>query len=229
MSSCAYSDRCVEYDRVSRTPGRTAQDSPLCASDLENASKDIARLPSDYDRLRAELVPADRGDPGVIAADDDDNIPLALDIEALRRAIYWALTVWEPPVRERAGLPDCPSGPVRDRWAVHHAAAVIVPRTAILAALPGVWGYADGLDAGPVERDGLDAIRQLRHLHRHARYVAGITRRTLRLPGWCSRCGAPALSRRDGGDTVRCETCEQTWTYDDYRRYVGLMLVEANI
>lgn len=229
MTACAAGPQCAGYDRATGAGAAAdAGDGPLCPGCLRAAAADIAALPRDHADLTRELVPIERGLSHVAAPGADDaGVPLALDVEALQRSIFWALTVWEPPVREAAGLSPERVGGVRDAWAVARAAAVIAPRTDVLAALGPTWGFADGLDAGPVARDGEHAVAQLRGLHRRARAVAGLTRLVYELPGECSRCGAAALRRTNGSDTVRCEVCERRWTYDDYQRYVGLMLVEV--
>jgi hypothetical protein len=44
------------------------------------------------------------------------------------------------------------------------------------------------------------------------------------LPGRCAACDGEALRREHGGDTVWCELCEARWAYDDYTRFVMLMI-----
>jgi LSD1 subclass zinc finger protein len=222
---CLAGRRCVTFDRRSDCPGVAVRNAPLCSGCLGRARADVAALPSDYRALAAELLPAGRaGSARVTGGDEDAPVPLALHIEALQRRIVWTLTTWEPPVREAAGLPAERSGPVRDAWAVSQAAALLAPRVDVFAALGPTWGYADGLDAGPVLRDGVYGLDTLCALHRVAEQVTGRARRTRRLPGECSGCRAWTLLREDGSDTVRCGTCQRRWTYDEYRQYVGLLL-----
>jgi hypothetical protein len=159
----------------------------------------------------------------ITGGDTDAPVPVALGIEALRSDIVWALTVWEPPVREAAGLADPVTTGVRDVWVVDHAASLLVAHIDTLARLGPIWGYADGLDAGPVERDGVYAIGQFTALHQAVQRVAGTTPRTLREPGPCRCCGAPALTRPDGGDTVTCRVCDDRRSLDAYRRDMALM------
>ncbi len=227
MSACVAGEHCAAFDSATKEPA-DAFAAPLCDECLRVAAADVAALRFDYDDLGRELAPAEQGmSRRVACGDDDDTVPLALHIEALQRSIFWALTVWEPPVREAAGLTRERTRGVRDRWAVDTAVTVIAPRVVVLARLGPTWGYAEGLDAGPVARDGVWALSNLRALHRRARAACGVNRWTFTLPGECSRCGAAALLRRDGSDTVWCGACDQRWTYDDYRRYVGLMLAES--
>jgi ribosomal protein L37AE/L43A len=103
---------------------------------------------------------------------------------------------------------------------------VIAPRVRVLANVPLTWGFADGFAAGLVERDGVYAVASLRLLHRRARTTLGLSRLVVRLPGECSGCGASALERENGSETVSCSHCGRRWTGDDYRRYVGLVLSE---
>lgn len=224
MSGCAAGERCVAYDRATRTPG-LAERSPLCPACVDAAGRDIGRLSWDYLDL-AQRLPGGSGASltGRISGTPDAMSPLELEVDALMAEIHWTLTVWEPPVREAARLPPERTHGVRDGWAVRAAVNVIGPRVDVLAALPPTWGFADGLDAGPVLRDGLHAVASLCRLHRRSRVALGLTRLTHVLPGDCSGCGAAALRRDDGSDTVWCALCHRSWTYDDYRRYVCLIL-----
>lgn len=225
IAECVSGRRCVAYDRTAGRSGLSPLDGgPLCSGCLGRAHADIAALPDDYAALAAELVPAGGAATNgrVSGGDTDAPIPLALPTEALQRDIVWALTVWEQPVREAARLSGPPAGRVRDVWAVASAARVLAPRVHLLAGLAPTWGYADGLDAGPVLRDGVYGVEQLRTLHARAERVLG-RRRQLRQPGACSSCGAEALLRDDGSDTVHCARCGRHWTYRDYRLHVGLL------
>lgn len=199
---------------------------PLCPACLEAAGRDIRLLALDYADLIGCLRPGRGGDldTKISVGAPRSRPPIDLTVETTQRDILWSLQVWEAPVREAAGLsPERVHG-VRDRWAVRTAVSVIAPRVRLLSTLPPTWGYADGLDAGPVERDGAYAVAQLRELHRRARRLLGLTRRVVHLPGECSGCGAWRLSRDDGSDTVYCALCLRRWTIDDYHRYVGLMM-----
>lgn len=230
MTLCAFGVRCAGYDPAARMAGVPVRPPllRLCRPCLDAAARDIAALALDYRDL-AQRLPGGGGAAlsGRVSGTAEPGTPLALDIEALMREIHWTLTVWEPPVREIARLPPERTRGVRPGWAVRAAVGVIAPRVDVLAALPPVAGYGKGLDAGPVVQDGLDAVWTLRELHRRARAALGLTRLVHRLPGDCSDCGAAALRRDDGSDTVRCAQCDCRWTYDDYRRYVCMILEVA--
>ena len=199
---------------------------PLCVRCLASAQRDIADLELDYRDLGDALGVAGGGGGG--RTTDRHSTPLRLEVDALMREIFWQLTVWEPAVREAARLGPESSGNVRMSWAVATALAVIVPRVDVLAALPLTWCYADGWSAGPVPRTGVDAVVALQALHRRARSMLGTSTLVMRLPGDCSACGSLALQRIAGSDTVSCAVCERSWAYDDYRRYVRLILAAAS-
>jgi hypothetical protein len=226
MGVCVRGHRCRDFDATTEAAGRAWPPARLCPRCLNAAASDVAALPRDYAELARELVKAPRELVRIGAGSHEPPAPLALHVEALRADIVWAATVWEQPVREAARLVDGPGTTVRAPWALQNAVSVLAPRVALLSGLESIWGYADGLEAGPVARDGLYGLDTLCRLHRQARAVVGTVRRVWRMPGECSGCGAAALLRRDGGDTVRCGVCHRTWSYADYQRYVGWMLAE---
>ncbi len=199
---------------------------PICDHCVECAERDIRLLPLDYFDLMRDLQrKAGASDVKIARPHPASSTPVDTNVDGLAREIHWALTCWEPALREAAGLSPEVVRNVRPGWAVANAVAVIAPRVAQLAALPLTACYADGLDGGPVERDGRDAIAQLRRLHRRARAILGITQLVFRLPGECSNgCTGWTLRRKAGADTVWCVACERRWTYEDYRRYVNLTL-----
>jgi hypothetical protein len=200
---------------------------PLCDGCLDAAARDIRSMPRDYRDLAQRLAPGARFLAERPGGGGDPPAPIDLRVDALMREIHHALTVWEPAVREFAGLSPERVGRVRAGFAVLTAARIIAPRTHTLAALPPIACYAEGFGVAPVVRDGIAAVGQLRALHRRARLVLGLTRLVQHLPGECSKCGAAALRRNDGSDTVHCAHCGRSWTYDDYRRYVCLILEAA--
>jgi hypothetical protein len=196
----------------------------LCGPCLDRAERAIAALTWDYAALEA-LLPT----PAVtlrtpISGRREAPCPVNLGVDALQRAIHAALTAWEPAVREAAGLPPERAAGVRPGWAVAAAVDVMAPRTALISTLAAQWGYFDSGEGEPSLRDGCDALRAFCRLHWRARALLGGGRLVHRLPGECSRCGAEALRRADGSETVHCAGCSRRWTWDDYRRYVSLIL-----
>lgn len=219
---CAASERCADYDRQAELPALAAADARLCEPCLRLAARDVRALVWDYRDL-AQRIAAGGGAASTRSA-PGPRIPIDLGVDALQRDIAHTLTVWEPPVREAAGLSPETTRGVRPGWAVATAVAVIAPRVALMSTLPASWCFQEGPEAPPALWDGLGGLEALRGLHWRARYALGVTRLVQRLPGECSACGLEALRRADGSDTVHCAGCGRRWTYDDYRRYVGLML-----
>lgn len=225
MILCANGSTCVEYNRVTRASGVTDR-CTLCRSCLVAAERDIWALKLDYRDLEQWLPRPLAGTGQRVGGTADPGTPLRLPVDALQRDIAWALAVWEPVVRELGRLTPERCAGVRPGWAVSTAVNVIAPRVVVLANAPLTCGYADGLAGGLVERDGVYAVASLRELHRRARSMLGLSRLVVRLPGDCSGCGASALERENGSGSVTCANCARRWTDDDYRRYVGLLLVE---
>lgn len=229
---CAWGEHCAA--RIGKMPAVAVRSGPLCGACLAAAGNTIGALPGAHAQLGRELSEASlSAGYGGVPGDPATRAPLSLGIDALQREILWALTVWEPPVREAARLaPELtrtPAGwPVRDADAVEMAAGVLTRHVDLLAALGPIWGYAEGIEVGPVARDGLDALRTFAALHRRASRVTGIFREEIHLPGEClaSSCRATDLRRSDGSDTVRCAVCGFKSTYDDYSRNVGFILAK---
>lgn len=222
MILCVFGESCIAFDPTVQAPALAVR-GPLCDPCLDVASRDINALVLDYRDLEQRL-PAGGSilSTRVSGGATDASTPLNLHVEELQAAIAWTLTAWEPPVREAARLPPERVDRVRSGWAVATAVRVIGPRVDVLAALPLTCGFADGLAAGPVERDGVDAVASLIGLHRRARSMLGLTTRVVRLPGACLDCGAAALERADGADAVGCAVCGQWRTGEEYRRYVAM-------
>ncbi len=225
MTSCVPTFGCRSAEHSGRQSTVIDPKRPLCTPCLDRAARSIRSLVDDYRDLALDVGRQSSSSmQPIVSGSADLSTPIRLGVDALAREIHWTLTVWEPAVRESARLPPEKTSNVRIGWAVATAVSVIAPRVDVLAALPLTCGYADGLDAGPVERDGVYAVGQLVGLHRRARAVLGVTRLVTRLPGECSGCNAMALQREDGSDHVDCGRCRRSWTWDDYRRYVLLTL-----
>lgn len=196
---------------------------PICDSCAESAAHEIALLPLDYFDLKRDCARHFGTSDVKIARPYPRGVELVdLFVDELCSDIAWTLTVWEPPVREAARLAGEASTGIRAGWAVSVAARVLAAHVRTFAGLRAVTGYADGLAAGPVVRDGRDGIAALRALHARARSRLGLTRRVFTLPGECSQCCAWSFRRADGSDTVWCAGCGGRWTFDDYQRYVNL-------
>lgn len=224
-AECRNQRSCVAATGAFGLPAETRLDGgPLCDGCLSRAAADIRELPRDHALLTAELIPAGRPrDAYVSGGDPDAPVPLSMHVDEMQRAIVWAVTVWEPPLREALALTAAPASGVRPAWTVRNGCALIARHVRTLAALGPTWGYADGLDAGPVERDGVYAVDSLRRVHEVAQRVLGTSPQVTALPGACSGCGgAGGLLREDGSDQVRCQVCGTSEHYDAYRRGYGM-------
>lgn len=221
--NCVLVEKCGGYDPRTGTANPSRR--PLCRDCEYESEREIRLLPYDYVDLSQLIVRRGGTTETKIARPKPSSIPpIDVEIEALRAGIAWQLNVWEPHVRWSAGLPLRPSGPVRQGWRVQAATDVIAPRTQLLAALPDTWCYADGAEADPLFCTGAEAILRLRALHRRARAVAGLTRRIFTLPGDCPNCGGLALRRQDGADRVYCAVCRGQWPYEQYTRWVNVVV-----
>ena len=208
-----------------RACGQPAVDGgPLCVDCLRSAARAIEAIPGGYAGLAARLEPARRpaGQRVDCGGGDGHSVPVDLAVIDLQREVVWALTVWEPPVREALDLPPGPERGVRPTRAVAGAARLLAAHVGALAALPPVWCFADGVEAGPVLRDGLDAVRQVLAVARRVAVRADHAR-LVWVPGQCP-CGLAGLRRAAGGDLVDCPGCGRSWRPAAYRRLVGLAL-----
>lgn len=219
MAACQLAEQC--RDRDSEGFPADADSRRLCRKCETESTRDVRQLPFDFRDL-SQLLADGTTSETQIAWQPASVPPINLGVDALLRRIEWVVTFWEVPVREAARLAEIRSGRTRPGFAVLRAAEIISPRVDLLAGLR-TYGYADGPEAEARDASGLDALAELRQLHRFARTALGLTRRTFRLPGDCSDCGAWALRRRDGAETVWCDDCGRRWTLDDYRTYVRLM------
>lgn len=206
-------------------------------SDLDQASVVIASLPRDFYDLsqaveRRSGVPDGPSPPGRPTS----RPPMNLLIDAIRTHIVYTAAIWEEVVRNHEKLTERRPGSMREGPSIVLSATILAPRADVFAALPATVGYFNGVEHGPVSRRGVDGVRRLLGLHKLARTAVGLTEVTYRLPGECANrhCRAQTLRRAVGTDTVWCDTCQQRWTYDDYRRYTSLMtlmypVTDANI
>lgn len=152
--------------------------------------------------------------------------PIDLWIEALRRDIAFSLSVWEPHVREDAGLPQRATLNAREGFNVDAAVRTIAPRVDLLAAIERVYARHDGVQLPPTVRDGIEGLSRLAALHDLTRRVTGVAKTGWTLPGDCPECHVSALRRYDGEEWVSCGACRRTWPYVEYQRWVRLVVDE---
>lgn len=224
---CVMASGCVALDRASglSAPAFTRA---LCEDCERVAHSDVSLLRYDYVDLSQLIARQDApGDAKIARPKPRSTPPINLDVDALRSEIATTLWIWEQPVRWAVGLPPRPpAGATRDGWTVDHAVRVIAPRVQVLAALPEIGAYHDGRDQPMAWVDGLTGLTRLRDLHRRSRHHTGLLARNVALPGECPKCAAHALSRRDGTEAVTCGNCRGSWSYEEYSRYVMLVIAE---
>lgn len=214
---CAAGQRCRTRD--GERGGWCGDGIGLCEPCFDAAGPAIAALTYDYVDLEQMMIPgAGRvGDP--VSGSRELSIVINLDAEGHQRAIWLAATTWEEILREVDRLPDRPLV-VRDGWAVQRAVEIIGPRLRLLAGLGPVAVMFDG---EPVDMDGSDGIVNLVRLHAISRSMLGLTLKIEQLPGECSGCQMSTLRRVSGSETVYCDACERTWTWDAYHEYAALV------
>ena len=213
--TCLRSDRCVAYDRRTRTAAEVDDRNPLCPGCLQVAQRDISRLAIDYADLHGHLYPSlgqwGDGQPGYTG---EPAMPLRGDVEALQRAIWTTTTTWEEILRDHCGLS------VNPHLTVATAVAVLEPRVEMLARIGPVDLNGPTVHDPPEDMTGAEAILAMMRLHQHARSVLGLTDDTRRLPGYCqnTKCLRPDLRQDNGSETVYCGVCAATMTRDDYEK-----------
>ncbi|MDP8971186.1 MAG: hypothetical protein M3N52_11975 [Actinomycetota bacterium] len=229
MTHCVRGVDCLDRDPggwgapLGRDPG------PLCRQCADRATSTLYWLPDDYTELTQIIARRNSpNDAKIMRPRPGPTPPIDLAIDTVRNRIVWVATIWEDIVREHADLPPKPAGKTRESYELGRAATILAPRVNTLAGIGPTDSYTDGLDAGPVTRDGAYALDQLIRLHKLARTLVGATVRVLRLPGECPRCHAWTQCRADGSDTVHCQTCEHRWPYPDYTRHVRAKLALTN-
>lgn len=236
--------RCREWD--GRDPG-WAQQGPLCDTELRTAERDCRLLLWDVVDLEQMLPrPLSQAMDGQPLARPGPPAPLAVGVEALQAEITHVVLTWEEQVRAACGLPTLPTYGQAAPWhttdtnrppaarvrvgaAVQRATTILAPRIPELARLDAACVFRTGSDGDAEDVAGWEAVLQLSDLHARARAMLGRTRRTARLPGECSGCGAADLRRdepRYEGDPcdVYCALCDARWTHDDYERYTRLLV-----
>lgn len=187
---------------------------------------DIRCLTFDYVDLSQLIARTEQpSDAKIARPKPKSQPPIDLDVDDLRTRITETVWIWQQALRWASGLPALDNAPARDGWRVSVAVAALLPRVQLWADLPPVGAFHDGRDEPLTWVDGFNGIERLRQLHRQARMRAGLTPKNISLPGECPQCGTHALYRRDGTDAVSCGNCRGSWTYDDYSRYVRLMIV----
>lgn len=245
---CAAGDQCRDYDHTAHHPAYVG-DTPLCPECLRAAERDIRLLPYDYVDLEQQLPPSlGEWSGGQPRGSGDPPAPLRVHVDALQREMVYVATLWAAELRTRHYLAELPTRGVRDGWALQQAVHTIVPRLRLLAQLDPVAVYPTGVEDEPRDVPGWEAVLHLQALHHRARtLILGRGRRRFWVPGecWEPACAEahreamaagtprgewlwrsePSFARDE--PPVYCRYCGQYRTYDEYRRYVELLVWPA--
>jgi len=229
--------RCAKAERCKgRTPVRQDDGTPTgewlaaqigtarglcerCVADVEHA---INHLTGDVVELTMLIGRTGFGGEVTVSASPELQIPIRVNLDALRSAIDNELQAWAEPVAEKLNVPWDTTAMYRTRMAprVQRAAHLLSRAVDTLLDLPDtehsawhngepVWDFE--LDCQDVRvRDGIDGALHLVELHRLAYIAVGRGEYVVRLPQPCLWCNWRSLVRRNGEDQVVCEHCHKT-------------------
>ena len=218
--SCSLGRHCVSGHSY-------AAGAPACGACLAACARSVRALARDYDDLDEELVRHRQGvgDTEVRPSNKPESRPpVAAHIWHLRDEIRWQVATWEIPVRVWAYQPLPRRTGVRPRWVVETATAFLANNVQAFSEVPMISGPFAGPDAPTVARSGRHGMLTLSRLHERVRAVVGQSDLVIHLPGDCPRCGAWALRRVAGTDSVWCGMCRETWPYEHYQEWVAVRL-----
>jgi hypothetical protein len=191
-----------------------------CVSDVEHA---LNHLTGDVVELTAKIGRGGMAGEVIVSASPDLQIPIQVNLDALRTEIDSELQNWAQPVADELGM-DWPSTTMLRRTRLAHrvqrAAHLLVSTVDTLLALPEQehLAWRDGLPVVDPElgcqdtilRDGVTGAIALIELHRLAYSTLGRTDPKVVLPQPCPICSwRSSLVRRNGQDYVECEHCHK--------------------
>jgi hypothetical protein len=221
-SLCVLGAECEWYER-GPSPSHGFN---LCDGCTTHCRADVSALVYDYVDLSQVIARRDGHSEAKISRPKPSSTPpIDLAVDTLRSDITGALLTAELVVRQALALSARPNLHVRDGFNVQQAAGLVAAHVDALAglAVPPWAAAADNMDL-----TGADLLMRLRSLHSRARRTAGLADLTVALPGYCPKCQAQALSRRDGCDTVHCGSCRFAWPWAEYQRHVTLVVTQID-
>lgn len=189
-----------------------------CTADVEHA---INHLTGDVVELTMLIGRTGVGGDVIVSASRELQIPIRVNLAALRTEIDDELQNWAEPVAEKLGVEWDTTTMHHTRMAprVQRAAHLLSRAVSTLLSLPDtehpawrngepVWDH--DLDCQDTHvRDGVDGALHLVELHRLAYVAVGRGEYVVRLPQPCPWCAWKALVRRNGQDHVECENCHR--------------------
>lgn len=230
---------CAAYDWTTKRAAAVTPPDVLCELCLEYAERDLRRLAWDHDdlddALELSLSQALDTQP---SGHNGPPMPMSGAAEALQAEIWHVLTTWEAEVRSRLHLSDRRRAASRPTWAgtgrdrhrqVAAAVVILAPRVRDLSRLEAIQIRLSGVEDPVRDVSGVEAVWHLRRIHSRARAMLGRTCRTMKVPGTCSGCNRDELHRDEpryerDPCPVYCDWCRAEWTYDEYERYVTMLV-----
>jgi hypothetical protein len=244
---CARGTRCAD-----RSPERDPNGKPtgamlaapittdrgLCTGCVRDVTHALGHLTGDVVELTMLLGRVGMSAEVVVSSSPDLQIPIRVNVEALRAQIDSELQAWAEPVAEQLGIEWDTTAVHRTRMGprVQRAAHLLTRSVDTLLALPPQEhpAWVDGEPAWDIEldcqdtviRDGVDAGITLIDLHRLAYAALGRTKLVHRLPAPCPWCDRVSLVRHNGSDHVECEHCHRKIDQRHYDWLVAVVLRE---
>lgn len=162
---CVRGNQCAARD-YEGNPERCPR--PFCDKDREWVIRAIRDLPSDYTRLRDDLLPRSQQQEERVSGSKEPPLPLATDVQAFMREIVHVALSWEAHVRTANRLSPIPAERVRDEIALWRASGILAEHVDSLIALPAsaVTRYASRKrleEIGGAEEAAEEAGDDLRH------------------------------------------------------------------
>ncbi len=231
LHRCYRGPRCAQREPDPDTPHitRGAQINPaegLCDACTRHLRQAITDLPRDYLDLDTALAGTRDGLRQLVSGTRELPVPISLSIETVQAALLHEAQCWAESVADVLNVDwdtqaarDSRPGPVLER-----AARLLENSISVLLALRGVVHTGWILDEWTTfDRDGLDGAVILLDLSHRVRAITGQLRLVHNLPEPCPRCDHRALQRADGDDVIRCGSCGQRCTWEEYEQSCTLL------
>jgi hypothetical protein len=219
-------------------PAPIAADRGLCDSCRRDVEHALNHLTGDVVELTMMIGRDGMASEVVVASSPELQVPIRVNIEALRAEIDSELWSWAEPVAEKLGVDWDTHTTNRMRMAVRvqRAAHLLAQAVDTLLALPPTehQAWEDGLPVwdpdldcqDTVTRDGVDAGMRLIYLHYLAYAALGRTKLVHRLTPACPWCDHKTLVRYNGKDHVTCEHCHKVIEEKYYDWFVAVLVRE---
>ena len=244
---CARGDRCKDRAPIRTESGeRTGEWLPaaiptsrgLCPACVREVEYALNHLTGDVVELTMMLGRVGMAGEVVVSSSPELQIPIRVNVEALRALIDAELQGWAEPVAERLGIEWRSAMVARMRLAprVQRAAHLLARAVDTLIGLPEqehpawrngepLWDHSLGCQDTTV-RDGVAGAMDLIELHRLAYVTLGRSKLVHRLPTPCPWCDMLTLVRENGASDVHCENCRKVVEEKHYSWFVATLVRE---